>query len=460
MINVTYGNPIPLRIQLERGGVTFNLSKCTNITVTIIGPGVSKKANDTRIDGANGFIYVTIPASSKVGMYGIEIAGKIDDVPWRAKYNKVVEITDSTVLGGNDAIYNGTGDYYDVVISVRLQPTNSFDWVQSDWSVIDETDPAYIKNKPTIPYIYAWAKQPTKPHYTAEEVGALPVSTIIPTKTSDLINDSGFVTEAAGGGDENVIETIKVNSVTLPVSDKIVDITIPTDLKDLVDDSTHRLVTDADKTAWNNKSNFSGSYNDLTDKPNIPNVPSWALQPTKPTYTANEVGALPSTTYIPDVPSWAMQSTKPTYTAQEIGALPSSTIIPTKTSDLTNDSGFLTAHQSLANYETKMGIVSNPTLVNNTLAIAADDLWKYYKLGVSAPTTITLPYMLNEAATTIVGVIINITLSTGGSLTLSATQPIYENGLSDIEEGATFEINAIYNGSYWAITVTKLELLS
>ena len=105
-----------------------------------------------------------------------------------------------------------------------------------------------------------------------------------------------------------------------------------------------------------------------------------------------------------------------------------------------------------------MGIVSNPTLVNNTLAIAADDLGKYYKLGVSAPTTITLPYMLNEAVTNIVGVIINITLSTGGSLTLSATQPIYENGLSDIEEGATFEINAIYNGSYWAVTVTKLEL--
>jgi hypothetical protein len=59
---------------------------------------------------------------------------------------------------------------------------------------------------------------------------------------------------------------------------------------------------------------------------------------------------------------------------------------------------------------------------------------------------------------TITGVIVNITLSTGGSLTLSATQPIYENGLDDIEEGATFEINAIYNGAYWAVTVTNLEL--
>lgn len=46
--------------------------------------------------------------------------------------------------------------------------------------------------------------------------------------------------------------------------------TIPDELADLSDDSTHRLVTDTEKTTWNNKSDFSGSYNDLTDKPTIP----------------------------------------------------------------------------------------------------------------------------------------------------------------------------------------------
>lgn len=48
-------------------------------------------------------------------------------------------------------------------------------------------------------------------------------------------------------------------------------------------------------------STFSGSYNDLANKPTIPSVPSWAMAATKPTYTATEVGALPSTTVIPDV---------------------------------------------------------------------------------------------------------------------------------------------------------------
>lgn len=46
----------------------------------------------------------------------------------------------------------------------------------------------------------------------------------------------------------------------------------------------------------------------------------------------------PITESDPTVPSWAKAASKPTYTASEVGALPSSTAIPTKTSDLTNDS--------------------------------------------------------------------------------------------------------------------------
>lgn len=48
--------------------------------------------------------------------------------------------------------------------------------------------------------IAEWAKQPTKPTYTASEVGALPSSTEIPSKTSDLTNDSGFIGDAPTDG--------------------------------------------------------------------------------------------------------------------------------------------------------------------------------------------------------------------------------------------------------------------
>lgn len=44
-------------------------------------------------------------------------------------------------------------------------------------------------------------------------------------------------------------------------------IKVPTALSQLSGDSTHRTVTDAEKTAWNNKSNFDGNYNSLTNKP-------------------------------------------------------------------------------------------------------------------------------------------------------------------------------------------------
>ena len=49
----------------------------------------------------------------------------------------------------------------------------------------------WVDKPPTVP---DWAKQPEKPSYTAEEVGALPIGTNIPSKTSDLENDSGFTT--------------------------------------------------------------------------------------------------------------------------------------------------------------------------------------------------------------------------------------------------------------------------
>lgn len=41
--------------------------------------------------------------------------------------------------------------------------------------------------------VYDWAKSATKPVYTAAEVGALPSSTLIPSKTSQLTNDSNFI---------------------------------------------------------------------------------------------------------------------------------------------------------------------------------------------------------------------------------------------------------------------------
>lgn len=50
----------------------------------------------------------------------------------------------------------------------------------------------------------------------------------------------------------------------------IAKIVVPTKLSQLSEDTTHRVVTDAERTKWNNKSDFNGSYNSLVNKPTIP----------------------------------------------------------------------------------------------------------------------------------------------------------------------------------------------
>lgn len=56
-------------------------------------------------------------------------------------------------------------------------------------------DSGYLSQE-TDPTVPAWAKAPSKPSYSASEVGALPDTTFIPAATEDLTNNSGFITKA------------------------------------------------------------------------------------------------------------------------------------------------------------------------------------------------------------------------------------------------------------------------
>lgn len=100
-----------------------------------------------------------------------------------------------------------------------------------------------------------------------------------------------------------------------------------TDLKSGATSTNARTVTFPDK---------SGTVALTSD---IPAVPSWALAPNKPTYTALEVGALASnTTYVSTVTTTAGAHSAITSQSGTV-----SFNVPTKTSHLTNDSGFITS---------------------------------------------------------------------------------------------------------------------
>ena len=123
---------------------------------------------------------------------------------------------------------------------------------------------------------------------------------IATTTTSGLMSatDKAKLNGMESGAQENVIESVSVNGTEQSVTNKGVNITVPTALSDLTDDVGY-LTKESD-----------------------PTVPTWAKQPQKPAYTASEVGALPADTHI-----------------------------PTDVSELNNDAGYLTEHQDISGIE-------------------------------------------------------------------------------------------------------------
>lgn len=97
----------------------------------------------------------------------------------------------------------------------------------------------------------------------------------VPTKVSELTNDSGFLTSIPS---EYVTET-EMQSYAQPKGNYLTS--VPSE-----------YITETELNA----KKYLTSYTE-TD----PTVPSWAKQPNKPTYTAAEVGALPADTYIPSI---------------------------------------------------------------------------------------------------------------------------------------------------------------
>lgn len=113
---------------------------------------------------------------------------------------------------------------------------------------------------------------------------------------------------------------------------------IPTDLADLNDDATHRLVTDTEKSTWDNKA-------DVSDIPTVNN----------PTITIQKNG-----------------QNVDTFTLNQTANKVIDISVPTKTSDIQNDSSFITnTVNNLANYYLKSDTYTQ-TEVNNLISAAVN----------------------------------------------------------------------------------------
>ena len=198
---------------------------------------VAKKYTDTKIaEAAVGGVDVTELVTEKVA----EVVGTATE-----SFNTLGEM--ETAINNKVDKVDGKG-------------LSTNDFTNADKTKLNSALQSYTETDPTVP---AWAKAATKPTYTASDVGAVPTTRTVNGKALS----SNITLSASDVG-------------ALPSTT-----TIPTTLASLTDDATHRVVTDAEKAAWNAKSNFSGSYNDLTNKPTIPSIAGLATT----TYVDNAV---------------------------------------------------------------------------------------------------------------------------------------------------------------------------
>ena len=113
--------------------------------------------------------------------------------------------------------------------------------------------------------------------------------------------------------------------------------------------------------------------------------------PTKLSQLTNDKGYITGYTETdPTVPAWAKAASKPTYTASEVGALPSTTKIPAKTSDLTNDSGFLTSYtETDPTVPSWAKATSKPSYTKSEVGLGNVDNVKQYSASNPPPYPVT-----------------------------------------------------------------------
>lgn len=285
----------------------------------------------------------------------------------------------------------------------------------------------------------------------------------IPTQTSQLTNNSGYITNSVNNL-TNYTKTSDLSSVATSgsYSDLSNKPTIPTKTSDLTNDDyvvkdssyvhtdNNYTTTDKNKLSgiasgaevnvqsdWNQLDNTkddyiknkptlstvatSGSYNDLSNKPTIPTVNNGTL-------TIQKNGT--------DVQ---------TFTANQSSNATANITVPTKTSDLTNDSGFVTAN----NRKVFFGTCDTASATKDkVVTLANTDGWEL-KAGTMVGVKFT--YSNSYSSSTTNPITLNVNGTGAKNIWYSTTHSGSGNtGTNATIYGSAGRVNIyIYDGTYW-----------
>ena len=177
-----------------------------------------------------------------------------------------------------DKVLGDASDSFDTLSEIETAVNNKVDkvdgkglstndYTNEDKAKVDSALQSYTETDPTVP---AWAKAATKPSYTAADVGAVPTTRTVNNKALS----ANISLSASDVGAVPTTRTVNGKALSGNITLSATDVGALS--------STTTL--------------FSGSYNDLTNKPTIPSIDGLATTDYVDSAVANKEFILNSTT--------------------------------------------------------------------------------------------------------------------------------------------------------------------
>lgn len=152
-LRIVRGNSFLTRIKVRAlnpdGSVMddFSLLDCTDLSLFAVRAWKAVRIKTWEIH-SDDEIDVTwnAPYCMTIGIYGLEIMGRLDGVAWRFCNRDLFEVVETSAEANiPDGSFIADGSYE---MTADFQLVLRTGAVQSDWSVTDDTNPAFILNKP------------------------------------------------------------------------------------------------------------------------------------------------------------------------------------------------------------------------------------------------------------------------------------------------------------------------